>query len=88
MLHLFERFRLTDAWNGTGADASPGNGNCASPLLTSEDYKGQLAPAETIRYRNPHVLLYNEYIVISDPGTDQKDKVIPRESLIELQWKK
>lgn len=29
-LHLFERFRLADQWNGTGAYASAGNGNCGS----------------------------------------------------------
>ncbi len=29
-LHLFERFRLADHWNGGGAYASPGNGNCGS----------------------------------------------------------
>jgi hypothetical protein len=31
-VHLFERFRLADQWNGLGpqAHASPGNGNCGS----------------------------------------------------------
>ncbi len=29
-LHLFERFRLADQWNGTGAYASQGNANCGS----------------------------------------------------------
>jgi len=29
-LHVFERFRLADQWNGMGAYASLGNGNCGS----------------------------------------------------------
>ena len=51
-LHLFERFRLADQWNGTGpeAHASPGNGNCGSshfPPNTRRDtdagYQGDYA---------------------------------------------
>lgn len=63
-------------------------GPSTSTMLTGNDYKGQSTATETFRYRNPRVALYAAYIVISYPGTDQKDKVIPRESLIELQWKK
>ena len=59
-----------------------------STMLTGEDYKGQSSATETLKYRNPRVVLYADYIVISYPGTDQKDRVISRESLIELQWKK
>ena len=63
-------------------------GPTTSTLLTGEDYKGPSAATETLRYRNPRVALYDTYIVISYPGTDMKDRVIPRDSLIELQWKK
>ena len=57
-------------------------------MLTGDDHKEASTATETLRYRNPHVVLYRDYIVISYPGTDLKDRVIPRESLIELQWKK
>lgn len=59
-----------------------------STLLTGDDYKGQSSATKTLRYRNPRVSLYAYYIVISYPGTDLKDKVIPRESLIEVQWRR
>jgi hypothetical protein len=59
-----------------------------STLLTGQDFKGQSSATETLRYRNPHVVLRTDYIEISYPGTDQKAKLIPRESLIELEWKK
>jgi hypothetical protein len=51
-VHLFERFRLADQWNGLGpeAHASPGNGNCGSshfPPNTRRDtdagYQGDYA---------------------------------------------
>jgi hypothetical protein len=49
-LHLFERFRLTDAWTGTGAYASPGNANCGSSHFppnarrdTDQNYDGDYA---------------------------------------------
>jgi hypothetical protein len=63
-------------------------GPTTSTLLTGEDYKGPSAATETLRYRNPQAALYDTYIVISYPGTDLKERVIPRDSLIELQWKK
>jgi len=49
-LHLFERFRLADQWNGAGAYASLGNGNCGSSHFpptarrdTDENYHGDYA---------------------------------------------
>jgi hypothetical protein len=63
-------------------------GPTTSTLLTGQDYKGISAATETLRYRNPQVALYDSYIAISYPGTDMKERVIPRDSLIELQWKK
>ena len=49
-LHLFERFRLTDEWAGTGAYASKGNANCGSSHFppnarrdTDENYNGDYA---------------------------------------------
>lgn len=35
-LHLFERFRLADQWNGTGAYASQGNANCGLKPFPSQ----------------------------------------------------
>jgi len=63
-------------------------GPTTSTLLTGEDYKGISAATETLRYRSPQVAVYDSYIVISYPGTDMKERVIQRNSLIELQWKK
>jgi len=49
-LHLFERFRLADQWNGLGAYASLSNGNCGSSHFppstrrdTDEHYQGDYA---------------------------------------------
>lgn len=62
-------------------------GPATSTLLAGDDYKGHSSATETLRYRNPHVALYEDFVVISYPGSSMKDRVIPRESLIELQWK-
>ncbi len=62
---------------------SPGT----STLLAGEDFKGQIPATMIFRYRSPQVKLYEEYIVISYPGTDMNERVIARDSLIELQWK-
>lgn len=62
-------------------------GPTTSTCLASEDYKGHSSATEILKYRNPHVALYDNFIVISYPGSSMKDRVIPRESLIELQWK-
>lgn len=37
---------------------------------------------------NPYVIIYQDYIFISFPGTNTPDKTIPREGLIELAWAK
>jgi hypothetical protein len=49
-LHLFERFRLADQWNGVGSYASLGHGNCGSSHFpptarrdTDESYHGDYA---------------------------------------------
>ena len=64
-------------------------GPSASTLLVGKDHKGKKSSAtHTFRYRDPQVALYDSYIVITYPGTDSPDKVIPRESLIEMEWKK
>ena len=64
-------------------------GPSSSTLLTHEAYKGKVEEKATytLKWRNPTIKLDGSYIEISYPGTDRPDQVIPRESLLELQWK-
>ena len=64
-------------------------GTTSSTLLTHEKYKGKTEgkATKTFKWRNPTVKLDDSYIEISYPGTDYPDQVIPRESLLEMQWK-
>ena len=64
-------------------------GPTSSTLLAHEEYDGKSGGKATYtsKWRNPTIKLSNSYIEISYPGTDHADQVIPRESLIEMQWK-
>ena len=63
-------------------------GPTSSTLLANEEYKGKTEDRATytFKWRNPTVKLDDSYIEISYPGTDYPDQVIPRESLLEIQW--
>ena len=74
--------------SGTAEFVHIRTGPSTSTVLTGENYKGEVSATETFKYRNPQVALYDAYIVVSYPGTDMKDRVVPRDSLIELRWKK
>ena len=74
--------------SGTAERIHYRTGPTTSTLLTGQGFKGSSPATETIAWRNPQVALYDNYIVISYPGTDREDRVIPRESLIQVEWKR
>jgi hypothetical protein len=55
-LHLFERFRLADEWNGTGAYASPGHANCGSSHFPPT------TPFSTVNYGYADLATWQRYV--------------------------